>query len=124
VLPLRRPDGPHRQLLHVPRLRHEHRLQLAGAARGGVHADTHLVSSDHASGRPNGRPECSASWCDFLIGQDICGPRHLAVVLVVCRPRSRPRRSTAACERPMRVGCRAATPHLLPPRRPQDGRAW
>ena len=28
VLPLRRPHGADRQLLHVPRLRHEHRLQL------------------------------------------------------------------------------------------------
>jgi hypothetical protein len=28
VRPLRRADGPHRQLLHVPRLRHEHRLLL------------------------------------------------------------------------------------------------
>ena len=28
VLPLRRPHGPHRLVLHVPRLRHEHRLQL------------------------------------------------------------------------------------------------
>ena len=28
VRPLRRPHGAHRHLLHVPRLRHEHRLQL------------------------------------------------------------------------------------------------
>ena len=28
VLPLRRPHGANRQLLHLPRLRHEHRLQL------------------------------------------------------------------------------------------------
>jgi hypothetical protein len=28
VRPLRRPDDPHRQLLHVPRLRDEHRLLL------------------------------------------------------------------------------------------------
>ena len=30
VRPLRRPDGPHGLVLHVPRLRHEHRLQLTG----------------------------------------------------------------------------------------------
>ena len=43
VLEVRRPDGEDRQLLHVPRLRHEHRL---------------LVGRDtRVSGRPRGRPD-------------------------------------------------------------------
>ncbi len=33
VRKVRRPDGANGQLLHVPRLRHEHRLQLAGSER-------------------------------------------------------------------------------------------
>jgi hypothetical protein len=32
VRPLRRPHDPHRLVLHVPRLRHEHRLQLIDAS--------------------------------------------------------------------------------------------
>ena len=33
VREVRRPDGPHRLVLHVPRLRHEHRLQLSEEPR-------------------------------------------------------------------------------------------
>ena len=55
VLPLRRPDDPDGQLLHVPRLRHEHRLLLAGQAS--CRAGAHVMSTQPASGRPQGRPE-------------------------------------------------------------------
>ncbi len=34
VRPLRRPHDPHRLVLHVPRLRHEHRLQLVASDLG------------------------------------------------------------------------------------------
>ncbi len=36
VLPLRRPDGARRHLLHLPRLRHVHRLRLAAPQTGSV----------------------------------------------------------------------------------------
>ena len=53
---VRRPDDPNGQLLHVPRLRHEHRLQLASW----LHACACLtsetrVSARFATSRPKGR---------------------------------------------------------------------
>ena len=57
VRQVRRQHGAHRLVLHVPRLRHEHRLQLIGGGRADVCAGAQVMSRWHASGRPRGRPD-------------------------------------------------------------------
>jgi len=48
VLPLRRPDGQDGQLLHLPRLRDQHRLQLSAAHTGTRAAETRLSYSSRS----------------------------------------------------------------------------
>ena len=51
VLPLRRPDGPRRHVLHVPRLRHVDRLRLADRSMSPGHGVApHLVARRHRTG--------------------------------------------------------------------------
>ena len=50
---VRRQHGAHRVVLHVPRLRHEHRLQLAGCKHSRVSFLSTRMSARFATGRPN-----------------------------------------------------------------------
>ena len=81
--PLRRPHDPHRLVLHVPRLRNEHRLQLAERA------------SALTEGAEQGALRCSAASWIARAGYVLA----LIVVAAGCGSSAKPTASAASCGR-------------------------